>query len=183
MIRFMFAPQGSPRLRIAYSPLWECVISVRVLLDPASHALFQPWIRRAGAAVDAGDVRLLGALVRSDGRYIPDFLAPPPSVPGAAFGAELARVRNTPPEVLRAEVARAADGAGGAEAARLLARYDADPLALRAAVAEVLERYWRAAIMPEWPRIEPSSPGRCSGARVRWPSTAPARCSAACTPR
>jgi DNA-binding transcriptional ArsR family regulator len=154
MIRFRFAPQGSPRLRIAYSPLWECVISVRVLLDPASHALFQPWIRRAAAAVDAGDVRLLGALVRSDGRYIPDFLAPPPSVPGLAFGAELARVRSTPPEVLRAEIARAADGAGGAEAARLLARYDADPLALRSAVAEVLERYWRAAIMPEWPRIE-----------------------------
>jgi DNA-binding transcriptional ArsR family regulator len=154
MVRFVFAPPGSVHLRIAYSPLWECVISVRVLRDPERHTLFRSWIRRAASVVEPADLDLLDPLVRADGGYIPDFLAPPPVAPGPTFATELERLRSTPLDVLRTEIARAAEPHDNPGASRLLAAYTANPLALREAIADAVERYWKCAIAPDWPRIE-----------------------------
>lgn len=154
MIRFGFAPAGPAHLRIAYSPLWECVISIRVLRDPARHALFRPWIRSATPAVAREDLDLLDALVRDDGGYIPDFLAPPPAEPGLTFESELARLRDTAPGVLEAEIARVAGLGDGAASVRLRARYAGRPEALRDAIAGALERYWKRAMAPGWPRMQ-----------------------------
>ena len=158
MIRLRMRTAMLARVRLAYSPLWECVISARVVRDPARHTLHAPWARRALAALrTAGittDVQLLLSLVRDDAGYIADFIAPPPDGPGRTFEEELARLRATPGPVVRADLQRAARGKQGAGAAALLARYGATPQRLLDSVARAAERYWKLAVLPDWPRIE-----------------------------
>jgi hypothetical protein len=160
MIRFLASPSQRVGVRIACSALWECVSSVRVARDPARYAPLRPWMRRAIAA-RAGDLRLLAGLVRGDGGYVPDFLAPPPAGPGITFDAELARLRATPADVVGAEVARAARES--APAAALMAQFRRDPRALRDTLAGALERYWKSALAPEWPRLEAVLEGEVMG--------------------
>lgn len=160
MIRFV-TDEGM-HLRIACSALWECVCSIRVMRDPARHTPLRPWLRRL-SGTRAADVRMLAALVRADGGYIPDFLAPPPAAPNLTFGAELARLRATPADVVRQEVARAARGPAGAPAAQVLAEFGGDTQGLRDAVADALERYWAAGIAPEWARLEAVLEGEVLG--------------------
>jgi DNA-binding transcriptional ArsR family regulator len=163
MIRFVADRREGLHVRIAYSALWECVCSLRVVRDPARHGPLRPWLRRT-RGVRAADVQLLSAFVRVDGGYIPDFLAPPPDAPRPTFAGEVSRLRATPPEVVRAELARAAGGGrGGRAAAELLARFRGDAVGLRDALADALERYWAAAIAPAWPRLESVLEGEVLG--------------------
>jgi DNA-binding transcriptional ArsR family regulator len=159
MIRFAIPASGHVHLRIAWSPLWECVSSVRVLEAPARYAPLRPWIRRlSGAAV--GDVSLLASLVRADGGYIPDFLAPPPVGPDLTFDDELTRLRSTAAEVVAEEMSRTMAGVSGTArragggAPDPVARFAGDARGLRDALADALERYWKAAVAPEWPRLQ-----------------------------
>jgi DNA-binding transcriptional ArsR family regulator len=151
MIRFESSPGQHVGVRIACSALWECVCSVRVTRDPARYAPLRPWMRSATAPRDK-DRHLLAALVRADGGYVPDFLAPPPREPGLTFDDELERFRATPPEVVGTEMDRAARES--APAAELATRFRRDARGLRDTIADALERYWKAALAPDWPRLE-----------------------------
>lgn len=152
MIRFAVPVSGPIHLRIAWSPLWECVSSVRVLRAPARYAPLRPWIRRA-AGVAADDLRLLGSLVREDGGYIPDFLAPPPEGPNVTFEDELVRLRNTPGEVVAEEISRTSRGAA-AMLEEIAPLSGGNGIRLRDVLADLLEAYWKVAIAPEWPRLQ-----------------------------
>ncbi|QKG26404.1 ArsR/SmtB family transcription factor [Actinomadura verrucosospora] len=149
MIEFVFAPDDAARVRFAFSPLWEMVRSLRVLTDPSGRALHLPWVHGVRPRLRGLGVEPLLAVVPSTG-YIPDFLTPPPETPLPDLGAELETVRNTPPEVVADELSWTEPGRRADPARLALA---ADPERTLETLADLLERYWAAAVEPYWPRL------------------------------
>ncbi|MFI5612980.1 DUF5937 family protein [Amycolatopsis sp. NPDC051903] len=136
------------RTRLAFSPLWEIVASVRVLARPGEHALHLPWVRQASAALaDAGiDVAPLADLVA--GRSVPRFLAPAPSSPVPQLADELADLRDVSPRTVRREI-ESMDPTRPVS----LTRLHRDPEAGLDRLAGLMERYWAVALAPAWPRM------------------------------
>src|SRR5690606_33514064 len=104
-IEWIFAPDDVARLRFAFSPLWEAVMSLRVLKAPDRHALHLPWVRAVRRRVAELPLDEVSTLIPVTG-YIADFLTPPPESPLPEFTAELERVAQTPPDVAAAEASR-----------------------------------------------------------------------------
>ncbi|HEX6499730.1 MAG TPA: DUF5937 family protein [Micromonosporaceae bacterium] len=179
MIHLSFGAEDLARIRFAFSPLWEAVLSLRTLSTGGAHGLHTPWVRLVGARlhrsrggtaagapadgdVPAGlppDLDLLFALVRPAG-YIPDFLQPVPAGRTSSFGSELDRLAGTDPGILSAELTHLAghrlaqQGPDQARRVALLHRLAADPPAALAGIVTALDRYWQLAVAPYWPRIE-----------------------------
>jgi DNA-binding transcriptional ArsR family regulator len=137
-------------LRLAFSPLWEVVASVRVLQEPAAHALHLPWAKSARAAIDGGqvDVALLQALVPVPTRLLPGFLAPTPASPLPDLDDELALLTATDPDRCRADLL---DAYGGVQP--LLAPLHDDPPEGLRGLARQIRAYFDAVLAPSWPRI------------------------------
>ena len=152
MIRIRLSDEDLAHTRFAFSPLWEMVTGYRVLVDPARHALHLPWVRIAREALQGVDLRHLGALVRPEGYYVPDFLAPPPVVtPLPEFSEELERLRRTPSHAVREEVARM--GWHPKPYAATAQEYLSDPRGAIVRLADALERYHDLVLAPHWPRL------------------------------
>ncbi|WP_432067851.1 DUF5937 family protein [Streptomyces sp. C10-9-1] len=138
--------------RFAISPLWETQEAVRTLARPERHAYHLPWLRRTRQAAASLDLRPLWALMPPGG-HSPDFVCPMPSGPGSCFEEELARVRSTPADVARADMAAALactpEGTGGRTGQALLA----DPARTVQHLADLLQAAWHALVEPEWPRL------------------------------
>ncbi|TDD34863.1 ArsR family transcriptional regulator [Actinomadura sp. KC06] len=149
MIEFVFTPDDVARVRFAFSPLWEMVRSLRVLADPSGHALHLPWVHAARPRLRGLDIGPLREVVAAAG-YIPDFLTPPPATPLPDLAAELETVRATPPEVVAAELRWTARGSRPTPARHAMA---ADPERTLETLADLLGRYWAAAMEPFWPRV------------------------------
>jgi DNA-binding transcriptional ArsR family regulator len=149
MIRMRFGPAALARVRFAISPLVETMRSVRALDDPAGRALHLPWTVEARRRTRDLDLAPLRAL-QPAGAYSPDFVHPPPTSPLAELEDELATMRATPAEEVRAEVLRTYAG-GPVPAA--LAPLTADPERAVAELAELIRAYWDRALAPHWPRI------------------------------
>lgn len=139
--------------RFVVSPLAEAVASLLLLeRATAAHPGERAWLeahlsayrrRAAGDPVSALVIR--SALAP---RWTADFLtpAPVPAPPGQAppsFAEELARVRATPPDRARADLAVALGGP-------LPAALDRDDLAERA--ADAVAWVWTHTVLPDWPR-------------------------------
>lgn len=144
VLRLSFSARDLARTRFAVSPLWEVVASVLVLRHPQSHSLHQPWARRVAPLLAGGDWAPLLDLVPDRG--VPGFVAPPPTTSAPDLEVELAVLRATPAERVRAEVA-ALPGTPSLVALR------ADPAAGLARLTEVVAAYWDLAIAPFWPRM------------------------------
>ncbi|WP_033293557.1 DUF5937 family protein [Amycolatopsis jejuensis] len=145
----MADPAGEPgRTRFGFSPLWEIVASVRVLVRPGEHALHLPWVTEASRAlaesrVDFGPLADLVA-----GRSVPGFLTPAPGSPAPQLADELADLRDVPPRTVRRELAAMDPPHPSA-----LARLHRDPEGGLDRLAELMERYWTVALAPAWPRM------------------------------
>jgi DNA-binding transcriptional ArsR family regulator len=146
-VEWRFGADDLARLRFAFSPMWELVVSLRVLRSPARHSLHLPWLRAVRPRLGAVDLAELFALVPPQG-YMADFLTPPPDTPLPDFAAELERVRATDP-------AKAAEEAGWASTpdVQAIARFRADPAAGVRRVADTLGAYWEVAFAEYWPRV------------------------------
>ncbi len=147
MIEWSFTPDDVARIRFAFSPLAEAVLSLIVLRDPGSHALHLPWVRATRPLAARLDLSELFALVPVHGDTA-DFLTPPPSSPLPDFAGELESVRATPPGRVAAELARV-PGLPAAVAGPIRA----DPHAAIARLAATLQEYWDITLAPHWPRI------------------------------
>lgn len=165
MVSIGLSATAVARIRFAVSCLWEVVASVRVLRDTGDHAIHLPWANRvrprltaagligAGAVGDGFDgIRpdggLLWQLVPAGPRYLPDFLTPPPQGLTPELDGELAVLRATPPEVLRADL-DLYDGTPSAAVGALRA----DPVAGLRRLADEIAAYWEIALAPDWARI------------------------------
>jgi DNA-binding transcriptional ArsR family regulator len=149
MIRMRFGPADLGRVRFAVSPLADVRRSWRLLEDPGAHALHLPWVVEARRATADLDLAPLRALDPAD-VYGPDFISPPPTSPLAELDDELAAIAATPPDQVRAEVARAYRGRAVPD---VLGPLVADPQAGIAALVELLRAYWDRALAPHWPRL------------------------------
>ncbi|MET7995358.1 DUF5937 family protein [Amycolatopsis sp. NPDC005232] len=148
MLELAWSVDELARTRLAFSPLWEIVASVRVLARPGEHALHLPWVRKAsGALADAGiDVTPLADLVA--GRSVPRFLTPTPASPVPQLADELADLRDVAPRAVRRELEAMDPPRSGA-----LTRLHRDPEAGLDRLAGLMERYWAVALAPAWPRM------------------------------
>ncbi|HKE70035.1 MAG TPA: DUF5937 family protein [Nocardioidaceae bacterium] len=152
------------RVRFAVSPLWETVTSLRTLgAGRPGWQLHRAWCDRvrgrADGQVEEGDLELLTTLVRPAG-YIPDFLVPSPQRRSVRFEAALDQVAAADPEVVATELAHLAGhrvaqrGPGRARRRELLQSLVEQSDAGIGRVTAALDAYHRAAIEPDWPRIE-----------------------------
>ncbi|GGO25840.1 ArsR/SmtB family transcription factor [Micromonospora parathelypteridis] len=153
MVAISLSAGAVARIRFAVSCLWEAVASIRVLRDPGDHAVHLPWVRRvrpplveAGLAGPNGG--LLWQLVPAPPGYLADFLTPPPTGLIPDLAAELAALRATPGDTVRAHL----DLYPGERTPALAALY-ADPPAGLQRLTEEIEAYWRIALAPDWPRL------------------------------
>ncbi|GAA2792518.1 ArsR/SmtB family transcription factor [Crossiella cryophila] len=145
-----FSVDDLARTRFAFSPLWETVVSVRVLKTPGEHALHFPWLRetRDRLAATGLDVSPLADLIPGPHSGFPDFLTPPPDTAVPDFDAELALMATASPEQIRKDL----DFFEYPPTATFAHRLHADPDRLSELVT-VLRAYWELAIEPYWPRL------------------------------
>jgi DNA-binding transcriptional ArsR family regulator len=150
VITLEFGPEDLLRCRFAISPLWEVGNAARAVLDGYALRAQLPWLRAAGERMEGLDLAPLRAVLVHTGGYTPDFLSPPPSGPLQTIEEGLARVRATPLERVRHELAMAADGAPHDPLHAVLL---ADPEAARALLADLLEAAWDRLVAPHWPQL------------------------------
>ncbi|MGH8794519.1 MAG: ArsR family transcriptional regulator, partial [Stackebrandtia sp.] len=100
-------------------------------------------------AASGVDFSLLSELAPVPTRVIPAFIAPPPAVTAPELSTELAAMRTTPHQAVRAGL----DMLAGPRSARLSAFYDDSDRAL-AYLSEVIADYWNVALAPYWPRLK-----------------------------
>lgn len=177
MIRFRLPASAAQRLAFAYSPLFEAVLSLHVLVEPRHHPLQHDWVRRMRElpAPVRRDVHAFAFAYRS---YVPQVLAPAPEAGFDSFDEGVERLKRQPPAAVALEFTvplapaepRCDDGwlddaglreavvrraaARGRETARLVGLLLDDPPAFVAQFIAFLTRYWDAAFAAEWQRVE-----------------------------
>jgi DNA-binding transcriptional ArsR family regulator len=147
VIEWRLTADDVSRIRFAFSPLTEMVLSLVVLQAPAQHALQLPWVRATQprlAEVPLADVL---PLVPAHG-IVADFLSPPPSTPLPDIAAELDLLRETSPERALADLADVPDVPPA-----VLHNVRADPAGAVARVVDGLQAYWDVVFAPIWPRV------------------------------
>lgn len=148
MIRFHLALADLAATSFAYSALQETVLSLRMWTHPGHYAEQVPLFRRMRPDFERLDTELLTSLVATN-RWLPDFLTPRPTTPWPDFGAELATLRATEPEVMWAGLERTFLPHDRVLPARL-ARGRDDPAALLGEICDALDAYWRQCLAPQW---------------------------------
>jgi DNA-binding transcriptional ArsR family regulator len=140
--------------RFAVSPLCETVRAVPLLARPDSSPVNLPWVRWARTELERRPLRLprLWPLLVTDSPYLPEFLFPAPAVPSPRLDEELARVRVTPAEAVRASLRRVFGQGRWPEPAMDLFERPQETLAeLTAELADCHDRL----VAPYWERIKP----------------------------
>jgi DNA-binding transcriptional ArsR family regulator len=144
-----FRSQDLLQCRFAISPLGETADALRSLSRPGAEAYHLPWQRQARELLPGLGIGPLLAIMSVQG-YQPDFLNPAPDGPFTEIGAELARVRLTPPAKVTAELAECLGGPANLREHPVLG---GDPGEIRDLLADMLHRAWTALIEPWWTRL------------------------------
>lgn len=140
--------------RFAISPLSETTRAMLLLARPDPAAVNLPWVRWARAKLGRRPLRLPRAwpLIVNGLHCYPEFLNPAPAVREPELGDELARVRSTPAEAVRASLFRVFGDRPWPDSATELFQRPTESLAeIAAELAECYERL----VMPHWERIRP----------------------------
>ena len=140
--------------RFAISPLSETTRAMLLLARPSPAAVNLPWVRWARAKLGRRPLRLPRAwpLIVNGLSVYPEFLNPAPAVREPELGDELARVRSTPAEAVRASLRRVfGDHPWPDSATELFQRPEESLAEIAAELAECHERL----VMPYWERIRP----------------------------
>ncbi len=161
-IRIHLGTEDLANIRFAFSAASELLASLRVLADPARHAIHLPWADSARKPAEG--FPLLRALVAPEG-LVPDFITPTPEGPFPEFGEELERVRSATPDQVRQEARDWRESlderlhagrisASFAERAKNFAdALVSEPERWIPAVADEMQGYWDTLVAPHWPRI------------------------------
>lgn len=140
------------RVRFAVSPLWETLAAVRALVDPRPRAYHLPWFESVRPLLPSLDLAPLVAVQPRRG-WTPDFLTPVPATPVPDVAEQLAQVRRTPLEQVRAELARAAADRGGEPAPAVVGELLRSPARARARCADAIQAAWETLVAPHWPQL------------------------------
>ncbi|WP_412539397.1 helix-turn-helix domain-containing protein [Longispora sp. K20-0274] len=154
MSQVRFEVADLAEIRFCVSPIWETVTSLWALADPSRHARHRPWIgwaRTVAARPElAPHVEVLSAFARPRAP-LPDFLTPPPRDSLVDIGDELDTVRDTPPEIVAVDIATT--HRPSAPLHPLARAAAADPVGWLPRIADAVDAWWHAAILPHWPRM------------------------------
>jgi DNA-binding transcriptional ArsR family regulator len=140
--------------RFAISPLHETTRAMLLLANPSPPAVNLPWVRWARAQLGRRPLRLprVWPLIVNGLPTHPEFLSPAPAVMAPELDDELARVRATPAEPVRASLQRVfGDHPWPASATELFERPAESLSAIAAELADCHERL----VGPHWERIRP----------------------------
>jgi DNA-binding transcriptional ArsR family regulator len=150
VLELVFSAADVANTRIAISPLWEIVASIRVLKNSPPVALHLPWVSDARTRIArAGiDVSFLAELIPAASGYIPDFLSPSPDTPLPDLGVELACLREISPQHVRGDLDRIER-----PRTRVVDSFYRDPETGLDRLASAMQAYWDVAIAPHWERI------------------------------
>jgi DNA-binding transcriptional ArsR family regulator len=152
VIALEFSPEDLLRCRFGISPVGEVLQAAHALANPSACA-HTAWLRDHHSTLERlahdHDLRPLYAVLPETG-YFPDFLTPLPAGPQGDIDTELAQIRTTPEQRVRAEIAHClqARGSIGDEVAALLGK---DGAGVR--LADLLAVLWDALLGPLWPKI------------------------------
>ena len=175
MIRLRLSPATIDQVVVAYSPLGECVLSLRVLKRATRHPLHQPWARAMRrlppSLLETLDCFAFAIRDNAGAFFATNTYAPEP------FAAELALLRSLPPSAVRHQLtwglhrgglseadlertsvrrrlmdAAARDSAPGQRELELVLE---QPETFLAAFSELIAAYFEQAFASEWERIEP----------------------------
>ena len=140
--------------RFAISPLSETTRAMLLLSRPSPAAVNLSWVRWARAKLDRRPLRLprTWPLIVNGLRVYPEFLNPAPAVREPELGDELARVRATPAEAVRASLRRVFGDHPWPDSATELLERPAESLA---EIAAELEECHERLVRPHWERIRP----------------------------
>lgn len=139
--------------RFATSPLGETVRAILLLGHPGRAEVNRPWLDWTRRQLDQAPLRLARTwpLVVNGLDMFPEFLVPAPAGQRAALAGELARLRATPDEAVRASLRRVfGTGPWPDTATELLA----DPAGSLREIAGELARCHERLIAPYWERIQ-----------------------------
>ena len=153
-VHFVLEAEDLGRLRFAFSPMWETIMSLRVFQDPALGALHLPWIHETRQQFQlrapSPHLTLVMRLVHAQ-QYMPDFLTPPPTTPFPDFEKELEAVRSTPAALIRRDLHRTFPNPQSRP--DLVQAMMDDPAAHLDPLVLALHGYWQQQLAPHWPRI------------------------------
>ena len=148
---FAAQQQDLGTVRFAWSPAWETLAAVRMFIDPRGRPYHESW--RTAVAEEASRLHLAPLLAINPLRgSIPDFLTPPPRVPGPRISDQLEEIRSTPPDQVSEELRRCRDTLPRT-AQSAVDQMLADPAAARDLLARELQAAWERLVAPYWPRI------------------------------
>ncbi|MFI5729590.1 DUF5937 family protein [Kribbella sp. NPDC051587] len=173
MLTITFTVPDLARMRLAVSPLWEVVASVRLLRTRRPHQFHGRWARTARERIAGTELGLLFDLIDPDVWYLADFLTPPPQSPLPELEGELGALRRVSPDQVRADLdvlayarrhplgsltevqlpRRLRPPAPGDLPSQAVADLYADPAAGITRLADQISAYWELAIAPHWGRI------------------------------
>jgi DNA-binding transcriptional ArsR family regulator len=140
--------------RFAISPLTETTRAMLLLARPSPAAVNRPWLRWARAKLGRRPLRMPRAwpLIVNGLHVYPEFLNPAPAVREPEFGDELARLRSTPAEAVRASLFRVFGDHPWPDSATELFQRPAESLA---EIAAELDEFHERLVLPHWDRIRP----------------------------
>jgi DNA-binding transcriptional ArsR family regulator len=139
--------------RFAVSPLSEAARAVLLLGRPTRATVNRPWLDWARARIEQAPLAmpLTWPLLINGLDFYPEFLAPAVPGPRPSIEQELARVRTTPGEAVRASLRRVFGDTPWPGAATAL---DQDPPAALATITTELRSFYQQLISPHWERIQ-----------------------------
>src|SRR5215472_8380963 len=140
--------------RFAISPLSETTRAMLLLANPSPPVVNLPWVRWARAQLGRRPLRLprVWPLIVNELPTHPEFLVPAPAVRAPEMDDELARVRATPAEPVRASLRRVFGDHPWPDSATELFERPAESLA---EIAGELADFHDRLVEPHWERIRP----------------------------
>jgi len=150
VIRLELSADDLRKTRLTFSPLWEAVLSYRLLLGAVRHPLHAPWTHEASRATGGLDLRAFTALLATGMAF--DFMLPVPEQPGRTMEEELDRMRATAIEEVAAEIEGAYASMERRPPVELQPFVDHSERAVERLAREIAE-YWDAVMVQRWPAV------------------------------
>jgi DNA-binding transcriptional ArsR family regulator len=149
MVQLHFDTDEPIKVRLAFSPLVETTVSFHALTCPFPRPFVNSWLEATRRATHDLEFPFMESVIL-DRWYMVDFLTPTPPAPLTDFEAELQKVRATPHDLVRANVAHAIALMGESDVRCYFMTYPGEALEC---LIDELRLYWQRALADDWSRV------------------------------
>ncbi len=151
MISINVTPTDILRMRFAFSPMMEAVISFHMLIHKAKPppAQYIQWVEEAERALYNLELPYMRTLI-GNYSYIPSFLTPTPTAPVMDFEEDIKRLQATPHEIIVEKIQFMTEFVGEREDLSIAM---ADPERTIRHLVDELRLYWERTLAHHWSRM------------------------------